>query len=67
MLVTQIKVRNKSKPIHVKCPPEIVQLLQDKADKYAEGNLSEWLRYAGLNFVPNKDDLVEAKKKPKKK
>lgn len=67
MLKTQIKIKKPSKPIHVKCSSEVVALLQLNADKYAEGNLSEWLRHAGLNYVPNKEDLVEVKKKPKKK
>jgi hypothetical protein len=26
---------------------------------YTEGNLGEWLIYAGLNYVPSKDELEE--------
>lgn len=32
--------------------------MQDLADQYADGNKSEWVRYASLNFRPRKSDLV---------
>lgn len=65
MLVTQIKKKQETKQAHVKCSAEILKLLQEKADLYADGNLSEWLRYAGLNFVPSKADLAPVKKQKK--
>ena len=34
-------------------------MLQLKADRISGGNLSELLRYAGLNFEPKKSDLVD--------
>ncbi len=32
--------------------------IQALADKYADGNLSAWLRYAALHCKPAKGDLV---------
>lgn len=69
MLVTQVKEpKQKAKPINLKCvDPKVRAKLQEKADKYADGNLSEWLRFAGLHYVPTKDQLVPKNEKPKKK
>jgi hypothetical protein len=27
--------------------------------KFTKGNLSEWIRYASMNFIPTKKDLVK--------
>lgn len=32
--------------------------LQTKANKFADGNLSFWLRYAALNHTPKKTDMA---------
>lgn len=32
--------------------------LQTKANKFADGNLSFWLRYAALNHTPKKTDIA---------
>ena len=32
--------------------------LQEKADRHAKGNLSLWIRYAGMYFVPNEADKM---------
>lgn len=32
--------------------------IQAKADKYAGGNLSLWLRKAAVSFTPNSSDLL---------
>jgi FlaA1/EpsC-like NDP-sugar epimerase len=34
------------------------ETIQAKADKYAHGNFSAWLRYAGQKFVPKKDEKI---------
>lgn len=66
MLVTQIKEKKaKQGQVNFKCPLEVKELLQKQADKYANGDLSEWLRYAGLNHTPPKKDLVPNQKKKK--
>ena len=69
MLITQMKKpKEKAKPINLKVvDPKVREALQDKADLYADGNLSEWLRFAGLHYVPSKDQLVPKATKPKKK
>lgn len=32
--------------------------IEQKAKKYADGNVSEWIRYAAVNMEPKKDDLT---------
>ena len=41
--------------------------IQQKANIYTDGNLSEYILFASLNFVPSKDDFEEEKPKKKKK
>ena len=31
--------------------------MQKQADKYANGNLSAWVRYAALNYIPTAQEL----------
>ena len=31
--------------------------IKKMADKYAKGNVSAWLRYAGTHFLPSASDL----------
>jgi len=66
MLVTQVKKKNEVRIVPVKCSPDVIEQLQSQADKYTEGNLSEWLRYAGLNCIPKKSDIIQSKKQNKK-
>ena len=66
MLVTQVKKKKSITPqVNFKCTKEEKELLQKQADKYANGELSEWLRYAGLNCVPPAKDLIPNPKKKK--
>jgi len=66
MLVTQVKKKKEVKTIPIKCTLDVIEQLQNQADKYTEGNLSEWLRYAGVNCIPKKSDIVQTKKQTKK-
>jgi len=43
--------------IALRCTYEEKNRLQLKANLYAKGNLSSYLTYAGLNFVPKKSDM----------
>lgn len=43
---------------NLKLTPEQKRALQAKADKYTNGNLSLWLRYAGAMYVPSKKELA---------
>lgn len=66
MLKTQVKEKKpKQAQVNFKCPEDVKELLQKQADKYTNGELSEWLRYAGLNHVPPKKDLVPNPKSKK--
>lgn len=47
-------VKTGPKLINLKAADEERAALQAKADKYANGNLSAWLRYAGLHHKPTK-------------
>jgi hypothetical protein len=67
MLITQVKKKIETKPIHVKCSPDVLEKLQENADLYADGNLSEWLRYAGQHYIPKASELTKPQKKTKKK
>ena len=31
--------------------------IQTKANLYTDGNLSEWMLHASLNYMPNKEEL----------
>lgn len=35
-----------------------IEQLKAKADKYAGGNISAWLRYSALKYCPDKKELV---------
>lgn len=48
--------------IKVRCTLDEFNEVQGKANLYTEGNLSEYVRFACLNFEPTKDDLEEPKK-----
>lgn len=39
------------------------KIIREKAEKLTGGNLSEFIRYAALNFQPTAKDLIEAPKK----
>ena len=67
MLKTQVKEKKTVKAINVKVEDDVLKKLQENADLYADGNLSEWLRYTGLNYVPKPSELTTPPKKTKKK
>jgi len=48
--------------IEFKCKPAEKNRIQQKANIYTEGNLSEYVLFTALNFIPSKDDLEEDKK-----
>ncbi len=59
--------KNKTSKISFRCLEEEENKLQQKANIYTDGNLSEYLLFAGLNFVPSKEDFEETNKKGRKK
>ncbi len=50
--------KKKKVPVNLKMEHEEKEAIQVQADLYAGGNLSAWLRYAGLNHKPRKGDLI---------
>ena len=40
--------------------------IKQKANIYTDGNISEYILFAALNFVPSKEDFEEEKPKKKK-
>lgn len=53
--------KNKSERETFRCTKEDSNKIQQKANIYTEGNVSEYLLFAALNFVPSKEDF-EGKK-----
>lgn len=69
MLKDQQKEKDKKVLITLKIDPVELETLKANAKKYAkdkrnpDGNLSFWLRYAGLNHEPKPSELAPKKKK----
>ena len=40
--------------INLKVTPKQMKTIQENATKYAGGNYSAWLRYAGMNYKPTR-------------
>lgn len=53
-----IKPIRKDSSITIKIPAHEKEQIQKKADLYAQGNMSAWLRYVALNHKPKKNELV---------
>ena len=51
-------VDEKRKNFTMRMSPEEAREVQEKADTYTGGNVSQWLRYAAVNHVPKKSELV---------
>lgn len=50
----------KKKKLHpFKCSDETWQVIKEKADKYANGNVSAWLRWAAVNAPPPKKGGIQ--------
>ena len=58
-LKSTIRHPAKTKPVMVKMSPEEFALIYGKSKKWARGNISEFLREAGKNWIPSKEDLIE--------
>lgn len=53
--------RNKIDSVHFRCTRDERMAMKRKAALYSEGNLSEYIIYAALNFVPDKTDFEDEK------
>lgn len=59
-------IKNKIETLTFRCTKDERMQLKRKAVLYCEGNISEWMLYASLYFVPNKDDFEDEKPDLKK-
>lgn len=57
---------SKESKIEARCTKDERRMIKAKALTYCEGNISEWLIYAALNFVPGKEDLDDESKNKKR-
>jgi hypothetical protein len=55
--------QNKTNNFSFRCTDSEANKIQAKANIYNDGNVSEYLVYAALNFIPGKEDLDDGKKK----
>lgn len=52
------KTKKKPSLITFKVTPAEKEALAEKARKYCKGNVSRWLRLAGVHFTPTKRELA---------
>lgn len=52
---------NKTESLNQRCTESERNMLQTKANLYTEGNLSEYLIFAGLNYVAGGEDFEDEK------
>lgn len=57
--VLKTKVEKKNKRMLVALSDEEDALIQAKADQFANGNMSLWVRHASINHTPKNSDLEE--------
>ena len=58
--------KNKTESVGVRCKQDEYNALQRKANIYTDGNLSEYVLFAALNFVPSKEDFELEEKEGEK-
>lgn len=58
------KQKEVSQLFSLRWKPSQRALIEKKAKEYTDGNLSEWLIYAAMNFSPSKKDLQHKDEEP---
>lgn len=53
--------KNRTETIKIRCSIEEYNRLQTLANLYCNGNLSQFMRYSGLNFIPGIEDFKKEK------
>lgn len=61
MLKRTLEKKEKLTLINVKVTKAEKAAIQRRARMYADGNVSEWLRYAGSELSPRKKDIATVK------
>lgn len=61
--------KSKTSRVAFRCTENEENKMQQKANIYTEGNISEYIIFAALNFVPSKSDFEQEENKgpPKKR
>jgi formylmethanofuran dehydrogenase subunit E len=59
-VIEPLKKSKKTILKNVKLTEEESALIQENANKYANGNFSEWVRYAAIQLKPKKKDIQVA-------
>lgn len=57
MVIKEIENLKKKNLINLKISENELQEIKKKADKYTNGNLSAWLRYAAIKFNPTQGQI----------
>lgn len=56
-IIEPLKRVNRTILKNVKVTPEEERIIQENADKFAGGNVSEWIRYSAMKLKPKKKYL----------
>ena len=57
MRLKRKKAIKKTEFLICRCKKTEKNKIKRKANLYCEGNVSEWLIHASINYLPNKEDL----------
>jgi len=58
LLKTALRKSARTRLVNVKCTKFEIDQIENLAATFANGNKSEWMRYASLHFRPKKHDLI---------
>jgi hypothetical protein len=58
-VLKSIKKKEETKIINVRVTDSDRNKIKNKANRYSNGNLSAYMKYALINFTPKEEDLIE--------
>jgi hypothetical protein len=58
-ILKSIKKKELTKIINVRVSENERSKIKNKANRYSNGNLSAYMKYALINFTPKEEDLIE--------
>ena len=59
-VLKNLRPETRSRPFNIKVTETEYSTLKVKAQRYTDGNVSAWVRYAALNLKPDPKDLEGA-------
>lgn len=62
MLITQKKNKKTEQVLNIRIDEETFKALKANAEKFTDGNLSAWLKYAGTYCKPLKKHILKKEK-----